>query len=89
VRKKDYQNTGEVDLFGNCSLEQIQSMLTGKQQFSSQESAAAAARFTHKYFTNTTAVQVSSIGIANTNQQQWHDVAETAKSLLSKKTQQE
>ena len=71
---------GEVDLFRNYSLEQIQSVLSGNQQFSSQESAAAA-QCTRKYFTNTTAARFMSIKRGNSNQQQRHDSTETARSL--------
>jgi hypothetical protein len=46
---------GDVDLFRDCSLEQIQSALSRNQQFSSQESAEAA-QSTCKHSTNTLAV---------------------------------
>ena len=46
---------------------------------SSVHRLAAAARSTCKHFTDTPAVQFSSVRIANTNQQQWHYLAETAR----------
>jgi hypothetical protein len=52
--------------------------LSGNKQFSSQYSAAAAA---HKYFSNTPAVQYSSVRIANMNQQWWQNLAETVQPL--------
>jgi hypothetical protein len=48
---------GKVDLFRNYSLEQIQSMLSGNQQFGLHKSPVAA----WKHFTNITAVQFSSV----------------------------
>jgi hypothetical protein len=36
-------------------------------------------RSTHKHFTGRPAVQFGRAGIANTNQQQWHDLAETVR----------
>ena len=64
--KKGYEDTGELDLFRNSSLEQIPSALSGTQQFSSQESAEAAPS-TWKHFTNILAVQLSGVRIANTS----------------------
>jgi hypothetical protein len=46
---------------------------------SSVHRSAAAARSTHKHFTDTPAVQFSRVRRANTNQQQWHYLAETAR----------
>lgn len=42
---------GELDLFSNCSLEQIASALSGNHQLSSQDRTVAS-RSTCKYFTN-------------------------------------
>ena len=67
-----------MDLFRNCSLEQITSVLSENQQFSSQKSAVAA-QSAHKHCENLSAVNFSSVGIANRNQQQWHNLAETAR----------
>jgi hypothetical protein len=47
---------------------------------SSVHRSAAAAPSTHKHFTDTPAVQFSRVGIASTNQQQWHGLTETARS---------
>ena len=46
---------------------------------SSVHRSAAAVRSTHKHFTDTPAVQLSRIRIANMNQQQWHYLAETGR----------
>lgn len=60
--EKLFRTQGDMDLFRNCSLEQIQSALSGNQ-FCSQDSAEAAPS-THKYSTNISAVQFSSVRIA-------------------------
>jgi hypothetical protein len=65
-------------MFRNCSLEQIQFALSGSQQLNSQESVAAP-QSTYKYFMNISVVQFSSVGIANSNHQWWHDQVETAR----------
>lgn len=41
------------------------------------------AQSTRKHFRNTPAVQFSHVGIANGNQQRWHEPAETARPLLN------
>ena len=41
--------------------------------------SAAVAQFTCKHFTDAPAVQFGRVGIANTNQQWWHYLAETAR----------
>jgi Zn ribbon nucleic-acid-binding protein len=46
---------------------------------SSVHRSAAGALCPQKHFTDTLAVQFSRVRIANTNQQQWHDLAETAR----------
>ena len=67
-----------MDLFRNGSLES----LLHCQQFSSQDSPEIA-RSTRKYFMNTPAVQFSTVGIADTNQQRpqpsWHESAGVTK----------
>jgi hypothetical protein len=46
---------------------------------SSNLRTTAAAWSTHKHFKDISAVQLGRLGITNTNQQQWHCLAETAK----------
>jgi hypothetical protein len=50
-------------MFKDCSLEQIPSALSGNQQFGSQE-CTEAAQSTCKHFTDISAGQSSSVGIA-------------------------
>ena len=65
-------------MFSNCSLEQISSALSRNQQFNLQE-LSTAAQYIHNHFTNIPTVQFHSARIANRIQQQWHDLAETAR----------
>jgi hypothetical protein len=51
--------------------------------------SAVAARSTCKHFMDTPAVQFSSVGIADTNQQRWHYLAETARSQSPHRSLQE
>jgi hypothetical protein len=67
----------EVNLFRNVLWSN--SGLCRLEIGSSVHRAAAAAQSTHKHFTDTPAVQFSRDGRANTSQQWWDDLAETAK----------
>jgi hypothetical protein len=45
----------------------------------SVHSLVAATQYTHKHFMDTPAVHFSRVGIANTDQQWWHDLVETVR----------
>ena len=77
-----------ADLFRSCSLKQLPFVLLVNQQFCSQESIGAA-RSTHKHFMNIPAVQFGSVWIANTNQQQWHKLAETTRPQANQQQSQQ
>jgi hypothetical protein len=68
---------GEVDLFKNGPSEQLSSVLSGNQQFSSQVGSGSLiySQTLHGY----TSIQFSRIRRANMNQQWWHYLVETAR----------
>jgi hypothetical protein len=66
-----------VDLFRNGSLEKLSSVLSGNWQFGSQVNIGSSIHL--KHFTDIPAVQFCRVRIANTNQQWWHYLAETAR----------
>ena len=63
------------------SVEQIPSVLSGNWQFSPQVRRGSSIHL--KHFMDISAVQFGRVSIANTNQQMWHELAETTRSQQS------